>query len=318
MSSWRLVGWLAICLLVSCRNNSPIEQPSRRTVRLMTAPEGTGFFALGEALARDLTRLVPRLDVVMVPSTGAVANVRALDGGRADLALTFADVAYLGSSGRLDSTVPPLKRLRGVAVLQVTRITLVARRGASIRSPRDLRGRRVGVGPSGSGTAVGARMILEAFGLKDTDVRAEPLGFQEASERVLDGTLDAMFGYAIVPSESVVSALRGGASFVPIEGPPIDRLRQHYPFVKITAIPLGMYPRMTKSVHTVGVDALLVCREGLDEGLVYELTKALVISLRPSTHPGLLPGAELGQLPATPITLHDGAARYHRERKLSR
>ena len=189
---------------------------------------------------------------------------------------------------------------------------------ALIASPKDLRGRSVGMGPSGSGTAVGARMILDAFGLKDIDVRAEPLGFQEASERVLDGTLDAMFGYAVVPSESVISALRGGASFVPIEGPEIDRLRQRYPFVKITAIPLGMYPMMTKSIHTVGVDALLVCREGLDEGLVYELTKALVNSLRPSTHPGLLPGAELGQLPATPITLHDGAARYHRERKLSR
>jgi TRAP-type uncharacterized transport system substrate-binding protein len=69
----------------------------------------------------------------------------------------------------------------------------------------------------------------------------------------------------------------------------------------------------------VGVDTMLACREDLDEMLVYRLTKTLFEAL-----PGLaarldsLKSMDLDQVAATPIPLHSGAARYYRERELSR
>ena len=68
-------------------------------------------------------------------------------------------------------------------------------------------------------------------------------------------------------------------------------------------------------VCTIGVDNLLLCRRSLDEATVHDLTQQFFVQL-PSM--SILSGMDLEQAPATPIPLHDGAARYYRERELSR
>jgi len=72
-------------------------------------------------------------------------------------------------------------------------------------------------------------------------------------------------------------------------------------------------------MHTLSIDVLLLGRAGLDDALVHRLTSILFQVL-----PQL--GAELTFLrsmdpdraPATPIPLHPGAARFYREKELSR
>ena len=289
-------------------------RPPLRTVRLSTGPAGGGFMPLGNQLVNVFRQRTNTIEVVAVHSAGAVANITALQRGTAELGFTFADVAYLTYSGKLAPDRPPFDQFRGIAVLQVTPIALVARPGLSIRSPADLRGRRVGLGPEGSGTAVTAGLILHAFGLTEKDVQMETSGFQEAATLMLSGKLDAMFDNAISRSESLERVTAVGARFVPIEGPATDRLRRDYPFLTAMAMPRDLYG---SSVHTIGVDGLLVCRSDLDETLVYELTKQLFQSLR-SLSRGALRLMDVEQAPATPIPLHPGAARYYRERELTR
>jgi hypothetical protein len=130
----------------------------------------------------------------------------------------------------------------------------------------------------------------------------------------LSGELDAMFDNAISRSESLKRATDAGATFVPIEGAAVDRLRGDYPFLTATVISREFYGT---SVHTLGVDGVLICRSDLDEPLVYELTKQLFLSLK-SLGRGPLRFMDVDQAPATPIPLHPGAARYYRERELSR
>ena len=166
-----------------------------------------------------------------------------------------------------------------------------------------------------------ANLILRAFGLDSSFVHVESAGFQEAATRLLDGSLDAMFDNAISQSDALRRAVEGGARPVPIEGPSVDRLRRDYPFLKVTIMPRDVYPLTRGPVHTIGVDALLICRRDLDERLAYELTKQLFTSftsLQSDSGRGALQLMDLDQAPATPIPLHDGAARYYRERELSR
>ena len=63
----------------------------------------------------------------------------------------------------------------------------------------------------------------------------------------------------------------------------------------------------------------LVCRRDLDETLVYDLTRRFFEALPSlSSSQGALRFIDLDQAPATPIPLHDGAARFYRERELLR
>ena len=310
---------VALVALLSCINCQPADSaPSARggviRARLVTGPVGGGSLPLGEEIARALTRGMKDVEIETVHSAGAVSNIRAIQRGDAELALTFADVAYLSFSGQLAPRDPPFDQVRGIAVLQVTPVALVVRPGLHVRGPQDLRGRHVGVGPEGSGTAVTASLILQAYGLEAKDLRIETIGFQEGVTKLLNGELDAMFDNAIIRSQALSRAAEGGARFVPIEGPAADRLRREYPFLRVTVIPSELYGT---SVRTIGVDGLLICRSDLDETLVYELTKQLFASLK-SLGRGALRSMDVKEAPGTPVPLHPGAARYYRERELSR
>jgi hypothetical protein len=129
------------------------------------------------------------------------------------------------------------------------------------------------------------------------------------------GDLDAMFVVGADPVDAVRVATRGGGRVLPLTGPAIERLRHEYPFFRATVIRAGEYQEHSTGIPTIGVENLLVCRRGLDEALVHDLTARVFGAL--SSIP-LLRTIDLEQAPAVPIPLHDGAARFYRERELFR
>lgn len=290
---------------------------TRRTLRLSTGSPGAGFHPLGVALGRVYRDAFPALNLEVIESPGSVHNVEAIQGGEADIGFAFADVTYVAFVGGLGDR--SFSRLRGMAVLQLNPLHLVVRAQSQIHDVAALRGRRVGVGPPGSGTALTAGLVLRAFGIDPEAVHAELLQFNDASARLVAGELDAMFVNASYPAESVSMATRAGARLLAIEGAAVDRLRHDYPFLRLTAIPASTYASHPAPVHTIGVDNLLLCRGDLDEDLVYELTKTFFAALPELVgQQRSLRLMDFSQVPATPIPLHEGAARYYRERELFR
>jgi TRAP transporter TAXI family solute receptor len=311
---------LTLCellFLAACRTPPP---PARSlTLRLATGAPGGGFQPLGDALADAFRRAVPDLDIIIKPSAGAVSNVDAIQDSQADMGLAFADVAYIASIGQLEHRHTPFSKLRAIAVLQLTPVHLVVGARSGIQRLSDLQGKRVGVGPPGSGTALTASLLFKAYGVELDSVQRESFGFDEAAARVIDGTLDAMFDNGTFPVGSVRKATEAGAHLIAIEGPATDRLRREYPFLRLTSIPRGTYPRQSEPIHTIGVDSLLVCNSDLDEGLVYMLTQRLFDALpAASARVASLRFMDLEQAAAAPIPLHEGAARYYREREFTR
>lgn len=304
---------LAAVSVASCQR--PVPPAARQVVRVTTGTPGAGFYPLSQALAAAWAKAFPSLDVQVQDSAGSVSNVEALQRGAADVGLAYADVAYTAYVGRLGDRPHAFDALRGIAVLELTPVHLVVRRDRAITDAASLRGRRVAVGPAGSGSALTAQIVLKALGIEMDDIRVEALRYNEAAARLGAGTIDALFVTGSDPVESVRAAVRAGARLVPLTGPAIERLRHDYPFYRHTVIHGGTYPGQAEPVATIGVDNLLVCRAGLDEGTVHDLTRQFFAAL-----PALstLNFMDLDQAPATPIPLHDGAARYYRERELSR
>jgi TRAP transporter TAXI family solute receptor len=129
-----------------------------------------------------------------------------------------------------------------------------------------------------------------------------------------------MFVVGGYPAEAVRAVTRDGiGKVIPIEGPSVERLRTDSRFVQLALIPANTYTGQTESVRTVGVQNLFVCRRDLDEQVAYELTKQFFAALpRLSALVSSLRLLNVNQASATLIPLHDGAARYYRERELFR
>jgi len=93
----------------------------------------------------------------------------------------------------------------------------------------------------------------------------------------------------------------------------IVRLQQRNPFLRGMVIPRDL-ARGDPGL-TIGLDGLLVCRSGLDADLVYGVTKAFFQALPELSAFDTPPLRQMNteDASATPIPLHEGAARYYRE-----
>lgn len=310
---------MAAALLTSACDTPAVGLSQPAIVRLTSGTPGAGFHPLGESLARAFDRHVPEIRLEVQESPGAVRNLQALQLGTADIGFAFADVAYMAYVGRLGETSGPFDRLRGIAVLQLTPLHLIARLGSGVRSIQDLRGRRVGIGPSGSGTALTSAIVLNAFGIDPDDVTTVPVSFSDVARLLETQVLDAAFVNAGYPAESIARASAVGARLLPVDGPAVNALRAQYPFFRETFIPANTYRGQTTAVRTIGVDNLLLCRADLPESLVYDLTRAFFEVLPDLSSERIsLRMMDLANAPAAPVPLHDGAARYYRELELTR
>jgi TRAP transporter TAXI family solute receptor len=319
---WRAssaLGLLVACGALADCSRTAGEAPAPAPIRLTTGVPGGAFHPLGAELHAAYSRLLPDRRFEVLQSGGALDNLQALQDGSADLGLAFTDVSYMAFIGKGIEHHGAFEQLRGMAVLQLTPVHVIVGPDSRLTSLQDFRGTRISLGPTGSGTAATAEVLLAAFGLSREDVGGVYMPFNDGARAVVRGSLDATFISAGFPAESVSWATAAGARLLELGGPAVDRLRLEYPFLKVVRIPAGTYPGHARDIHTVGVDALLVCRVTLDETLVYRLTKALFDALPDlADRLGLLRSMDPNRAPATPIPLHVGAARYYRERELSR
>jgi uncharacterized protein len=212
----------------------------------------------------------------------------------------------------------PFKDLRGIAVLDLAPMHLLVGPHSSIRGMSDLRGKNVDPGGPGSGAAQAFKVLSRAYGLAPADVRFTVAGYEQGVAQLLDGRLDAMFVLGDFPSEPVLRATTAGAHLLPIIGPEADQVRADYQFFVPALIPEHGYPGVDKTVRTVGIASVLLCRADLDERLVHDVTAMIftpqknAASLAQTRH-----WSDVRQAAATPIPLHPGAARYYREREVS-
>lgn len=196
-------------------------------------------------------------------------------------------------------------------------IHLVARKGAGIKSVKDLKGKRVSLDEPGSGTIVDARIILEAYGLTEKDVKADYIKPNPSIDKIKDNQLDAFFIVAGYPIGAVVElASSVGAELVPINGPEADALVKKYGFFAKDVIPAGSYENIGET-ESLSVGAQWVVSAKVDDELVYQIMKALwndkSRALLDKGHAkGKLITSETA-LDGVGIKLHPGAERFYKE-----
>lgn len=304
---WRAfsAAGLVLCLAAaSCADAADTTAPPRTTLRLArtTASE----------LRSALTR-VPDVGVDIVSEGGSsITSLIDLRQRKVDISVPLADAAYLAYGGQLDKMTEPFDQLRGMAVTELSTVHLLVARGVDARTLSELKGLRVSLGAPGSSTALITPRMLQAHGISPGDTQGERIPNAEMMNRLISGDIDAAFATYAQPSEAVATAMRQGARLIDIEGPVVEEMRTRYPYLKRTLIVRGTYPNQAEAVRTVGVDVVLVCRADLDDDLVYRLLDAYF-----ATRPAMTP-PNFERAPATPIPLHPGAARYYRQRELSR
>lgn len=261
---------------------------------------------------------VPGLIATAQSSNGSVANVEAIAKGELDSGFAQSDVAYWAYSGSgMYEGEARIETLRAIASLYPESIHLVVRHGAGIETIKDLVGKRVSLDEEGSGTLVDARIILNAFGIKETDIEARFIKPNFAIAEMREDRLDAFILIAGYPTGAVTElAASETIDLIPITGPEVEKLIEDHEFFAKDRIPADIYQGIGET-KTLSVGAQWITSADLEDDLVYAMTKAL-------WHESARPLLDAGHIKARSITkdtaqdgiaipLHPGAERFYRE-----
>lgn len=259
---------------------------------MATGEENGYYFRFGEALKS--VAQPTGLDVEVLASAGSVDNVKLLLGRQADFALVQSDIGQRAIRGH-DPFPSPLSDLRLVSPLFTEAVHVLRRSGLYIFGVSDLRGKRVSLGPSGSGTEFTARAVLEASGVGINEIQQRPLRSDEIVRELQNETIDAVFLTSAVPNHVVKDSLQcQEASPLFLDVPTVERLARTGSYFT-TEIPVGAYKDLGTSVTTVGVGALLLTRADVSPSKIQSLFSIIhsqrqAIEKKLSIHLNLLNG----------------------------
>jgi uncharacterized protein len=307
-------------ILAACGNKEEgVEKPANdkeekpEFISILTGGTGGTYYPLGGSFA-EIIKDETGIDTNAETSGASAENMTTIKNGDAEVAFSQTDIASYAVDGKLMFENNKVDNVKAIATLYPETIQIVTTKESGISTVEDLKGKKVSVGAPGSGTVANAEQILEVHGMTFDDIEKQDLSFDESTQGIQDGTIDAAFVTAGTPTGAVESL---GATedvvIVPIEQDKIDSLIEKYPFYVKEEIPSGTYG-LESAVTTVAVQAMLVASSDLSEDVVYDITKAIFENLDKVTHAkGKLIKVE-NALNGVGIDVHPGAQKYFDEK----
>jgi hypothetical protein len=304
----------------ACRGGSETARPATRFLSIGTGGTGGVYYPYGGAIARVISAGIPGVQVTAEATNASIDNLKLMQLGKVDLALTTGDTLAEAQAGTGPFAGTSIGSIRAVAALYTNYTHVVVLRSSGFRTVADLKGKVVSVGAPGSGTELIADRLLEAAGLDPRkDIVRHSLGVSESAGAMKDGKLDAFIWSGGVPTPAVqdLAATPGITIALLPQGDLLQALELKYTrqIYRMDFIPAGAYRGIDAEIPVVGVTNFLVASTQLDEQLVYDIVRVLFAqqSALIAAHPEARHLAVPSGPDVSPAPFHSGATRYYKE-----
>jgi uncharacterized protein len=292
-----------------------------RFITIGTGGQTGVYFVVGQSICRLVNRGSADHGLkCTAPSTGgSIANINAIAAGDMDMGVAQSDWQFHAFNGSSQFEGKGVPKLRAVFSVHGEPFTVIARKDANINSFDDLKGKRVNVGNPGSGQLATMEVVLAAKGWTMADFAlASELKPAEQAAALGDNKVDAIIYTVGHPNGSIQEAVSTvEANLVPVEGEAIDKLIADNAFYAKASVPGGMYAGSPDDTNTFGVKATFVTSEDVPEDVIYQVVKAVFDNFDrfKGLHPAFATLKEEEMIAdGLSAPLHDGAAKYYKER----
>jgi len=320
----------AALLLSLCLAGTAGAEPQKL---VLSAPKGDPALVLAQQLCGIVNAQQKRLNIACeAKEIGAVDGLQSLDGEEAHIAFAradwvqqakagtgpFRDRGPVRGSGR-QRTGGPNEDIRALFGLQVETFVVLVRADAGTKSLADLKGKRLNIGPPGSGGRIAFELLAPAMGwrVREFDLAAE-LAAAAQGDALCRNRVDAVFYLAAHPDAALRNVAQAcDTAFLAVNGRDVETLDKDNAILLRAAIPGGLYKSAPRDVPTLGIAVVAAASSKTDTRLIYETVKMLFDNLprlqradpafarldpRRMTGDGLVP------------PLHDGALKLYKER----
>ena len=264
-----LIPVLLIIALVCWASYRFLQPMPPRTLTMTTGMEGGSFAIFGERYRDILAR--DGIHLKLLPSTGAVDNLRRLKDASQSV-----DAGFVQDG--MGKTEEP-SNLESLGSIFYTPLWVFYRGDETLDDLSQLRGKRVSIGPEGSGVRKISLDLLKAANVSVPPTVLHEYPNPEAGRVLMEGKVDAVLTFGYTDSSLVRELITApGVKLMSMsQAEAYTRLFPHMSHVVLPRGILGLSKRFPSSdIHLLAPTTNLLVRKDLHPALAYLLLKAAV------------------------------------------
>jgi uncharacterized protein len=203
-------------------------------------PGGVMYYMVGVA-GTEIGNELPDVNITQVTTGGSTENAKRLIKGELDMGIVYGSHVFMSQepTGPFEGGDKGTM-LRGVAMAYQGPTYFVTLGDSGIKTIDDLAGKKVALGPPGSGTVFNCSNILGALGILDK-VEPSMMTFADAGRALGNGQIDALC-QSSAPAAAVTELAETREILVlPYDGAAMSKISETYPFYAAGTMPATMY-----------------------------------------------------------------------------
>ena len=239
-------------------------------------PGGTAYI-VGTAYAQTINKYMPNVNVTHEVTAGGKENVELTSLGETDFGCGMSAFLYEAYNGLGGYQNDARKNLCSVIPWFEYPMHIVVRANSNIKQISDLKDKKISINVKGSGGYKAATEVLSTLGLEENkDYSAYYLSFEEATDEMKLGNIDAIFINTAAPVPAVMSmGTYIDFDIVSFSDEEIETITKKYPYYNKGVLKGGTYEKIQYDVNTLTSYTVLFANTNVDEDIVYNIVKVI-------------------------------------------
>jgi hypothetical protein len=236
----KLAFLAAACAIAAAGSGSAWAQSKENIAWGGSNPGGVMYYMVGAA-GTIISEKLPQYNITQVTTGGSTENAKRVIKGELDMGIVYGAHIFMsqkpegpfanGAKGTM---------FRGVAKAYKGPTYFVTLPGSGISKVSDLKGKKVALGPPGSGTVFNCSNMLRALGMLDA-VKPSMMTFADAGRALGNGQVDALCQSSAPAAAVKELAETKGAIVLPYSDSEMSAITGTYPFYNQGTMPSTTY-----------------------------------------------------------------------------
>lgn len=312
-----LVVLLMSAMIISSLFAAGGKEDTTHDLILGTAGTSGTYYVVGAAMGDAINKNTDKINVIVQPTKGSIENLNLAHTNGIQLGMSNSDGPYWAQTGTGNYEKTGKLNIQSVMNLYQSEGHMVAMASSGIKTYKDLKGKKVNLGPSGQTVVEISKSILKAYGINpEKDITPFYLAVDEGLGKLKDGEIDATFWAASYPTAGLLNAAStSNVVLVDVDKAILDQVCVENPFYTAGIIPAGTYKGQNTDVNTVVMMTEIFASKDAPEEAIYEFVK-WAIEAQPQYVDAHTSIQEITLANAAKVigTVHPGALRYYQEK----
>ena len=217
---------------------------------------------------------IPNVNFSLEASGGSTENAKRVSSGESDIGFTYANHLYeiYNGTGTFEGTA--IQDAQILCQAYDSPHFFITLKSTGIKTIDDLIGKKVSLGPPGSGSLANSVEVLTALGMLDKVVGSE-MSFADATRALQDGQIDAV-GQSGYNSANVVElAATNDIYIIPYTDDQLTIIEQASPYFQRGIMPAGSYEGQDVDVPTFFFNVFLIAHKSVPADITYQILKVI-------------------------------------------